>query len=102
MPNSAKNSEFGIFKNHIFNNADIMNQIGDIFERFLTSLTKRNSVANHYVQKINPILYLFVTKWLGFGTIPKTYIRHQHKQNRAVIEQTDLINSIIKEFNEDT
>jgi hypothetical protein len=90
--------EFGNFLNEIFNDNYIKNQILDIYEKFVTSVRNKNSVANAYLKEINPVLRGIVTKWVGFGKLKKNTTRHHH----AVIEQTDLINSIIEEFNEDT
>jgi hypothetical protein len=90
--------EFGNFLNEIFNDNYIKNQILDIYEKFVTSVRNKNSVANAYLKEINPVLRGIVTKWVGFGKLKKKHNRH----HRAVIEQTDLIKSIIEEFNEDT
>ena len=90
--------EFGNFLNEIFNDNYIKRQILDIYEKIVTSVRNKNSVANAYLKEINPVLRGIVTKWVGFGKLKKKHNRH----HRAVIEQTDLIKSIIEEFNEDT
>ena len=90
--------EFGDLLNQFFNDNIIKQQILDIYDKFVTSVRKNNSVANSYLKETNPILCGMITKWVGFGKIKKKHNRH----HRSVIEQTDLIKSIIEEFNEDT
>ena len=69
----------------IFNNETIMDTTFHIFQKFFTSAKKRNSVVNRYMQRINPMLSLFLTDWVTFGTIPK----RKRRNNRIVIQQTD-------------
>ena len=74
----------------IFNNETIMDTTFHIFQTFFTSAKKRNSVVNRYMQRINPMLSLFLTDWVTFGTIPKgTIPKRKRRNNRIVIQQTD-------------
>ena len=64
--------DFGNFLNEIFNDNYIKRQILDIYEKFVTSVRNKNSVANAYLKEINPVLRGIVTKWVGFGKLKKT------------------------------
>ena len=71
----------------IFNNETIMDTTFHIFQKFFTSAKKRNSVVNRYMQRINPMLSLFLTDWVTFGT--STIPKRKRRNHRIVIQQTD-------------
>ena len=63
--------EFGNLLNEIFNDNDMKHKILDIYEKVVTSVRKKNSVANAYLKEMNPLVHRMVTNWLGFGKIKK-------------------------------
>ena len=71
----------------IFNNETIMDTTFHIFQKFFTSAKKRNSVVNRYMQRINPMLSLFLTDWVTFGT--STIPKRKRRNHRIVIQQMD-------------
>ena len=71
----------------IFNNETIMDSTFHIFQKFFTSAKKRNSVVNRYMQRINPMLSLFLTDWVTFGT--STIPKRKRRNHRIVIQQMD-------------
>ena len=71
----------------IFNNETIMDSTFHIFQKFFTSAKQRNSVVNRYMQRINPMLSLFLTDWVTFGT--STIPKRKRRNHRIVIQQMD-------------